>query len=169
MINLINEKKVSFDEVIKSLNKQKSDTSWAEKTNDFAINYAQHLTEVYGDVWYSGFLPLEYFLNILLPKHVHHISNENTDDILQFPEDTTVKDATNLIKSPKSIYANDCLKSIDYLKEKILETGFISNIVLVVIDGKIKHVDGLHRMIALALLFEDGYKYKPIEVFLCRG
>lgn len=167
MINLINEEKTSLEKVIENLKEQEFGTSWAEKTNPLAINYARHLGEVYGDFWYKGFLPKEYFLDILLPKHGHlKVENDNTD-LLLFPDGTSVKDAVNYFNNPNSEYPDDCLEHIKHLKEEIKIHGFTSSLVLVVINGALKHVDGLHRMLALSLLIqEEGYEYKPLHVFL---
>ncbi len=162
-MNLIDEKKASVEEVTNSLLAQKFGTNWAEKTNQFAIDYVIHLAEVYGDCWYQGFLPEEFFLDILLPSHPHSLVKEN----LFFPIDTPVKDAFMLLNKFDTDYARDCKELINYLKEEIRQKEFNLSVVLVVINGTLKHVDGLHRMIALSLLLKEGYKYKPIPVFLC--
>ncbi len=166
-VNLIDESKTSLEEVVNSLLEQKSGTQWAEKTNQFAIDYARKLGDVYGDVWYKGFLPEEFFLKILLPEHGH--GEENKTHILLFPDDTSVLDAKYSYKNHHPQYTEECLELVQYLKEEIRIKGFITSIALVIINGKLKHVDGLHRMIALALLLEEGYQYKPIPVFLCDG
>lgn len=164
-VNLMNETKASIEEVVSSLLDQKSGTKWAEKTNQFAIDYARHLGEVYGDVWYRGLLPEEFFFNILLPKHGHSMTEK--DDEVFFPLDTYIKDAMAYLKKIDPERTKECLQLINSLKKEIKENGFTSSIALVVISGKLKHVDGLHRMIALSLLLEEGYQYKPIPVFLC--
>lgn len=162
-MNLINEQSSSLEEVTNNLLAQKFGTSWAEKTNQFAINYAIYLGEVYGDSWYKGFLSEEFFLDILLPSHNHTLIKDNPF----FPIDTPIKDAYSLIEKFNTESARECKELINYLKEEIRQNGFTSDIVLVVIDGAIKHVDGLHRMIAYSLLLKEGYPYKPIPVFLC--
>jgi len=162
-INLIDETKVNLQEVVQSLLSQKSGTEWAEKTNHLSINYVKHLGEVYGDSWYKGFLPQEFFLDILLPKHGH---SEESDEAAFFHLDTTVKGAREYFKNPPE-EAKECLDLINYLKQEIKKDGFKTSIVLAVINEKLKHVDGLHRMIALAFLLEEGLKYKPVPVFLC--
>jgi len=164
-ITLLDETKSSLEEVVNSLVDQKSGTVWAEKTNQFAIDYAKKLTEVYGDVWYKGFLPEELFLNIVLPKHGHSMTEK--DDEVFFPLDTYVKDAMKYLQKIDPERTKECLELIHSLKKEIKENGFTSSIALAVINGKLKHVDGLHRMIALSLLLEEGYQYKPIPVFLC--
>jgi len=45
--------------------------------------------------------------------------------------------------------------------------GFTVPIILIVINNTLKHVDGLHRLIALGLLLQEGYEYVPIPVYLC--
>ena len=159
------EEKVSVDQVNQNLLGLEFGTAWAEKTNGFAIKYIEHLTEVYGDSWYKGFLPEESFWNILLPKHGH--SMEEKDDMVFFPIDTPLKDAVKKIKEIDSMRTKECLNNINYLKEEIKRDGFTSNIVLVVINNTLKHVDGLHRLIAYAMLLEEGQQYKSIPVFLC--
>ncbi len=162
-MNLINQKKSSIDAVVSNLTAQKSGTKWSEQTNQFAINYVLHLGEVYGDVWYSGLLPEEVFLDILLPSHPHSMTKEN----LFFPIDTPVRDAFDLMQKFDTENARECKELVNYLKEDIKKNGFTFNIVLAVINGTLKHVDGLHRMIALSVLLKEGYPYKPIPVFLC--
>lgn len=105
----------------------------------------------------------EFFLDILLPSHNHTLIKDNPF----FPIDTPIKDAYSLIEKFNTESARECKELINYLKEEIRQNGFTSDIVLVVIDGAIKHVDGLHRMIAYSLLLKEGYPYKPIPVFLC--
>lgn len=162
-IDLINETKSSLDEVVNSLTDQKFGTKWAEKTNIWAADYARKLGEVYGDVWYKGSLPEEFFLNIKLPEHRHEDQN-----LIFFPLDTSLSDAREWYKN-QNAKDNTCLDLINYLKEEIRQKGFTSSVVLAVINGELKHVDGLHRMIALASLLEEGFVYKPISVFLCNS
>ena len=164
-IDLINEIKISLEEVMNSLLDQKFGTKWAEKTSEKTLAYARRLGDVYGDAWYKGFLPEEFFLQILLPKHGHYTENKN--NILSFIEDTAVHEARDLFNQSKEKYNKDCIELVIYLKEEIRKNGFKTNISLVIIKGKLKHVDGLHRMIALSLLLKEGYKYEPIPVFLC--
>lgn len=162
---LVKEAKSSTEEVVASLIEQKSGTLWAEKTNQLAINYVKHLTSVYGDVWYKGFLPEKFFLNILLPKHGH--SEKELDDMVFFPIDTPIKDAYAYFKKIDTPLSQECLELINNLKKDIEQNGFTSRVVLAVINGSLKHVDGLHRLIALSMLLEEGYEYRPIPVFLC--
>jgi hypothetical protein len=164
-MNLIDEEKVSLEEVTNNLLAQKFGTSWAERTNQFAIDYAIHLGQVYGDSWYKGFLPEEFFWDIMLPKHGH--SEKEKDGTVFFPIDTPIKDIHKYFENTEPERTKECLELIHYLKEEIKQKGFTSNIVLVVINGTLKHVDGLHRMIAISLLLKEGYPYKPIPVFLC--
>ncbi|NVN96563.1 MAG: hypothetical protein HXX18_14935 [Bacteroidetes bacterium] len=165
IFTLIDEQKASLEEVVNNLLAQKFGTQWAEKTNQLAINYAIHLGSVYGENWYKGYLPEKLFSNILLPKHGH--SDKEEDDKVFFKLDTPVKEAMNHLKEIDSERTKECLELINYLKKEIKEKGFNSNIVLVVINGTLKHVDGLHRMIALSSLIAEGYQYKPIPVLLC--
>lgn len=164
---LINEEKVSFEDVEKSLLDQKSGSVWAEKTSPLAINYAKHLNEVFGDNWYKGFIRKEDLLKVMLPKHGHlKVEGDNTEMLL-FPQDTPVLNSKDYYKNPKEGYPKDCLDHIASLKEDLRKNGFIFPLVLVVINGELKHVDGLHRMVALSLLLDEGYEYKPISVFVC--
>jgi hypothetical protein len=164
-VSLIKESKTSIEEVVLSLTEQKLGTKWAEKTNQFAVNYVRHLGEVYGDVWYKGNLPKEFFFQILLPKHGH--SGGERDDQAFFPLDTSIEDALVYYKDLDTNAKKECWECIQYLKEEIRQKGFTSNVVLVVINGKLKHVDGLHRMLALAILIKEGYPYPVLPVFLC--
>ncbi len=162
--NLIGQERVSVGEVVNELLTQKAGTTWAEKTNQFAINYVRDLTKAYGDSWFKGKLPEDIFNGILLPKHEHKIEQDSS---FIFPLDTPVGKALDYYKNTNSLYAKECLEAIKYLKEEIRKNGFTSPIVLVVIGGTIKHVDGLHRMLALKMLLEEGFEYKPIQVYLC--
>jgi hypothetical protein len=164
-VALLEEQKSNMEEIVSSLLQQKSGTQWAEKTNQLAIDYAKHLGEVYGDNWYKGFLSQDSFYNILLPKHGH--SEKELDGMVFFPLDTSVKDAVRYFQESAPERSRECLKLINYLKEEIRKDGFTSSIVVAVINGTLKHVDGLHRIIALAFLLNEGYEYKPIPVFLC--
>ena len=164
-VNLIDQEKVSIKEVVDSLLLQKSGTKWSEKTSDWAVDYTKHLGEVYGDVWYKGYLPEEYIINILLPKHGH--SEKELDSAIIFPLDTSVKEALVCLLNSEKEQTKECLSLVDFLKEKIVKEGFNSSIILAVINGTLKHVDGLHRLIAIYSLINDGYKYQPIQVFLC--
>lgn len=166
-MTLLDEKKVPLQVVIESLLEQKLGTSWSEKTNQFAVNYATHLGEVYGDSWYEGFLPEELFWNIRLPKHAHLTKEKK--GVVFLPLDTPVKDVSLYFKKADAKDTKECLELIFFLKEEIKQKGFTSSIVLVVIDGILKHVDGLHRMIAMSVLVQEGYPYKPIPVFLCNS
>jgi len=160
--NLINEQKSSLEEVVTHLDQQKAGTAWATKTNDLATNYAKHLGEVYGDSWYKGLLPKELFLEIVLPNHGHY------EDKHLFPDNTPVSEVLAYYRNAPLDYTKDCLDLIQYLKQEILSNGFTSTLVLVVIDNKLKHVDGFHRLVALSLLLNEGYEYQPIPAFLCR-
>lgn len=160
--NLIDEQKSSLEKVVAHLDQQKSGTAWAIKTNDLATNYAKHLGEVYGDSWYKGLLPKELFDEIVLPNHGHY------EDKHLFPDNTSVLDVPAYYKNAPTDYTKDCLGLIEHLKQEIKSNGFTSTVVLVVIDNKLKHVDGFHRLVALSLLLDEGYEYQPIQVFLCR-
>jgi hypothetical protein len=163
--SLILEDKSSLEEVVTHLTEQKLGTAWAEKSNGWAIDYIKHLGEVYGDSWYTGFLPKNLFMEILVPKHNH--SEHPEDGNLLFPDDTPILKTCEYYKHPTPGYSQDCLELISYLRNEIHKQGFNTNVVLAVINGTLKHVDGLHRMIALSLLLEEVYEYKPIPVFLC--
>lgn len=165
---LIAEKKIIASDVIFSLLNRSESSNWAKRTNHFAVNYIKNLTEIYGESWYSGLLPKEYFFSILLQKH-GHIENEVDNNILLFPSDTSVSDAIVYYKNPHPTYPINCLTLINNLKENIKINGFTSDIILVVIDGKLKHVDGLHRIIALGILLEEGYEYTPVSTFICKA
>jgi hypothetical protein len=164
---LINQEKSSLEEVVQSLIEQKSGTEWATKTNELAINYIRHLSEVYGNNWSKGLLTQESFSQILLPKHEHMIDIQ--PDLFIFPLDTPITKAIDHYKNNDSIYAKECLEAIHHLKDKIKKDGFTSPIVLAVINDTLKHVDGLHRLLALHLAIQEGYEYKPTPTFICNN
>lgn len=157
--------RASLAEVVESLMAQKSGTDWAAQTNKYAINYAKELGAVYGDAWYTGLLPQELFNRILLPQHEHMIHIQKNNFI--FPLDTPITSALSFYEQPATIYAEECMTLVQSLKDSIQKNGFTTSITLAVINGTLKHVDGLHRMLALTSLLEEGYEYKPIPVYLC--
>jgi hypothetical protein len=163
---LISEEKSSLETVIKSIEDQTNSTPWAQQTNKFAADYARHLGDVYGDVWYRGLLPKELLEQILLPAHSHYIEGKHA---VVFPLDTPLPKALEFYKNNNDEYAQKCWEAIEYLKGEILKNGFTTSIVLVVINGTLKHVDGLHRLLALYSLLEEGYEYKPIPTFICNS
>ena len=167
---LINQQKATLEEVLKNLEEQKLGTDWAKETNVWAADYAKKLGQTYGDNWYKGLLPKELLREILLPQHSHEHDFEGSGDKDPniFPLDTPLAKAGQILKS-HSYYYKNCLDLIEYLKEQIKKNSFNTSLVLAVIGGKLKHVDGLHRMIALSELIDDGYEYKPVPVYLCHN
>ncbi|HEV7702274.1 MAG TPA: hypothetical protein VGO63_02430 [Candidatus Paceibacterota bacterium] len=164
-IKLIDEERASIEEIVNTLLGQKNGSVWAKKTNQDAINYAKHLGEVYGDNWYKGFLPKEFLFDILLPEHGHEKREE--DGTVFFPLDTPPVSALELLKNLSGEQTRECRELVNYLKQEIKKDGFTSSIVLAVINDTLKHVDGLHRILALASLLQEEYEYKPVPVFLC--
>jgi hypothetical protein len=164
---LIQQEKTTIEEVLKDLTHLTPDTMWAGKTNHLAANYVRHLSEVYGDTWYRGFLPKELFLDILLPEHTHSIDTDVVDTI--FPLDTPIIKALDFYVSSEPHNGNECMQAIHDLKEKIVKDGFTSTLTLAVINDSLKHVDGLHRALALLLAMNEGFVYKPIPVYLCNA
>lgn len=164
---LIQQESATVDEVLKDLKLQTPGTTWAGKTNGFAADYVRHLDEVYKGNWSKGFLPKEMLFEVLLPKHKHYI--EAGDGPVIFPLDTQITEALAFYKNDTSTDARECMKAILALKESIMKEGFSSTIVLAVINDTLKHVDGLHRVLALGLAIEEGYEYKPIPVYLCNA
>ena len=163
---LESQEKVKFKEVAQDLSSHLGNTPWSDKTNHLAIEYAESLNETYGDNWVKGKLPKELFDQIHLPFHNHTMHREA---IALFEDDTTLDDVSSLFKDRDKGYSADCVDAILKLKNDIKINGFTSNLFLVVIGDKLKHVDGLHRMTALALLLDEGFEYPEISVFLCNN
>lgn len=163
-LSLINEKKVSIKDVIASLLKHKDDTEWSLKTTHFAIDHIKEFESEYNDRCVRGLLSREYFLNILLPFHGH--MEDFATGILLFPDNVSVKETMEYCKKPDPKYTKNCSDYILLLKDQIKNDGFTSEITIELVGGKLRHVDGLHRMIALGLLLEDGYEYKPVPVYI---
>jgi len=162
---LLEQQKSTVEEVLKELDLETPGTPWASKTNVLAANYVRHLTEVYKDNWSKGLLPKELFFEILLPKHQHSLEDEGSI----FPLDTPISKVLDFYKDSDSKYAKECMDAIVHLKEKILKEGFTTTIILAVINDTLKHVDGLHRTLALVLAMQEGYEYTPIPVYLCNA
>lgn len=163
--HLFHQEKSTMEEVLKELDLETPDTPWARKTNILAADYARHLTEVYKNNWSKGLLPKELFYEILLSKHQHSFE----DDGCIFPLDTPITHVLDFYKDNDSKYAKECMDAIVSLKEKILKEGFTTTIILAVINDILKHVDGLHRIVALVLAMQEGYEYTPIPVYLCKA
>lgn len=164
-VGLLGAEAISTDAVIAALHEQKRGTDWAGKTNVYAENRVRELSKKYGEVWLKGLLPRELFMTIVVPKHAHTLE-EPTAPII-FPEHTHVGETVKYYHHSHSDAAAECLELVCELKEKIISNGFTSTITLVFEKEELHHVDGLHRMIALAHLLEEGYEYSPIPVFLC--
>lgn len=164
-IELTNEKKISINKVVSDLKDQKKGTAWATTSNGWSIDYVKHLGKVYGDTWYRGELSRGQIKNILLPQHGHDPFNEN--ELVLIALDTPFFEVASLYKNRPEGYSQDCVDNIEYLKKEIEKNGFTSTITLAVINNTLKHVDGLHRLVALALLEEEGFEYESIPVFLC--
>jgi len=164
---LLGAEAIATDAVIAALHEQKRGTDWAGKTNVYAENRVRELTGTYGEVWLKGLLPRELFMTIVVPKHSHTLE-EPTAPVI-FPEGTHVGETIRHYHYSNSEAAAECLMLVRELKEKIIRNGFTSTITLVFEKGELRHVDGLHRMIALAHLLEEGFEYKPIPVFLCES
>jgi len=165
-MNLLDIQKVISTKVVESVNGHQDDkTQWLDKTNKVTEDYINHLTATYGESWYEGFLPFELINQILLPKHTLH-NSEIDDGVEIFPLDTPLPEA---IMKYKDLEYQDtlCQNNVRSLKEKIMTHGFTVPIILIVINNTLKHVDGLHRLIALGLLLQEGYEYVPIPVYLC--
>jgi len=165
-ISLIDERISSVEDVLLSLNEHKKDTEWSIKTTDFAINHIKKFEQKYNKNCAKGFLPKKYFFDILLPSH-GHLKDWETG-ILLFPYNVSVEKALEYHKISNPLYTKDCLEMIDYFKDQIKNKGFTSRVIVEIIDNELRHIDGLHRMIALGLLLKEGYEYKPIPVYLLK-
>jgi hypothetical protein len=159
-MKLINEERSSLEEVIQTLEKQKSGSSWAEATNHWSVAYAQTLNGHNGDAWYKGLLSESDFQSIQMPAHGHGQGDE-----IFFKLGTTANKAKEYFKDVRSPVGQECFNLILSLKEKIKKEGFTSTIALAVQNGIPGHLDGVHRILALSMLLDEGVEYKPIPVF----
>ena len=158
--------RVTSAQVREVLGREAEDYGWSKKTHDLMMAYVGKLTEVYGESWYVGVLSRDQFFSILLPEHRHNFEEKKGYPV-SFPLDTSLADAVTLYKECPERFAKECYEHIAQLKEKIHAEGFKTTVALVVIDGLLKHVDGLHRLIALGSLLDEGVAYEPIGVFVC--
>jgi hypothetical protein len=160
---LINEKKSSTKEVLRYLADHKYDTEWSTLTTHFAVDYINRFEDKYSSC-VRGFLQKDLFLDILLPYHGH--MEDFVTGIVLFPEDTSVKIALDYYKTPNPCYSKECLNHILFLKDKIKKDGFTSEVIVELVDGRLKHINGLYRMVALGLLLEEDDKHTSIPVYL---
>lgn len=162
-LSLIKEEASSVKDVLASLAEHKNDTEWSTRTTHFAISHIKEFEKEYDDYCVKGFLSKKFFLDILLPSHGH--MEDLRTGILLFPENVSVKEALEYYKTQDQRYTKDCSRCILLLKDQIRNNGFTSRITIELVDGKLRHVDGLHRMVALSLLLEEGYN-DPIPVYV---
>lgn len=167
-IELIEKRKISLTEIIDEINTGSSGTVWADTSKNWTIDYIKHLFEVYGDNWFFGYLPKKYLTQILLPRHGNHTDTGEHTEIL-FELDTPLEQASSAYKKRHNGYDKKCVDNVEFLKTEIKNNGFNSTITLAIINDTLKHADGLHRLLALQLLLEEGFEYKPIPVFLCQS
>ena len=166
MLTLIKEESIDIKTILEKVENDSKGTKWSETSKKWTKDYIKHLHEVYGDNWYFGYLKESDFKKILLPRHGSHSDSGHHEKVL-FELDTNIIDAGDIFLK-NTDYDILCSENIKYLVEQISSQGFISNITLAVINGSLKHVDGLHRLIAYQILLKDGLKYEPIPVYLCR-
>ena len=162
---LIHNEETSVKDVLASLVEHENDTDWSAKTTHFAISHIKEFEKKYYDC-VRGFLPKELFLDTILPFHGHMKDFET--GILLFPDNISVKNALEYCKKPNLKYTKECADMILFLKDQIKNNRFTSEVTIESVDGKLRHIDGLHRMIALGLLLEEGYEYKPIPVYVLK-
>lgn len=167
-IKLISEKKISKEKVVGFLEEQKSGTEWAKITNDWARDRLKYFNEINNNNWVRGFLPEEFFGNILLPMHEHKNENNEGDAPFIIIENTLTSQLLDVCRGHLDQKNSECLQNINYLKEKIRENGFVEDIILGIKDGGLYHIDGLHRIISMTLLLNEGLPYEPIPVCLSR-
>lgn len=160
---LLNQEQVDKEYVIAELHKQKSGTEWATKTNDWAIAQIEKVAE---GVWVKGLLPEEYFLKIILRKHRHTTDKTSQDIFLLENEDISISEARDIFEQASRYHHPECIEHVEYLKGEIREKGFTSSVVLNEEGGELKHLDGLHRLLALSLLLKEGYNYQPVPVLI---
>lgn len=153
----------SLEEVIHHLEIHKNETDWAKLTSEIAVDNARRADHINHGRWYTGLLPKELFSQIILPRHEHTWDIGN--DFI-FPDNTTVAQALHYYKNNDTEPMRACMKAIDDLKRKIKLEGFTTTIVLAILDNKLIHLDGLHRLLAMQALLDEGQTYIPIPVFL---
>lgn len=153
---LIDETKIKITEIVDELLRQRLGTRWAHETNEWAIDYIKKLTNQNGNHWYKGLLSKEQLMKVHLPFHKH--------DVSCFTIGINVEQAKECYKTlPET---DSCLRQVNHMKTEIRENGFKSVITLEIAEGEMNHIDGLHRMLAVALLIDEGFDYQPIPVFL---
>jgi len=162
-LSLISMEESSTKDVLGSLAKHENDTEWSKKTTHFAISYLKKFESEYKIVS-KGFLSKELLFDIILPSHGH--MEDLATGIILFPENVTLKEALEYYKKPNPKYTKDCSDWVLFLKDQIKQSGFTSAIIIESVDGKIRHIDGLHRMMALGLLLGEDYQYEPIPAYL---
>src|SRR3989338_385246 len=164
-IKLLNERVISLKDVLDILEKQKSGTEWAKKTNTWATDLAREFDRINGGVWLRGLLSEESFWQIILPEHNH------MKKVAPFliPDGTVVAEALSFYSGRKNTTDSECVNLIEYLEEQIRKNGFTDDIVLGVKNEKLYHIDGLHRSIAFASLINDGMPFNAIPVCLANG
>lgn len=153
------EKVIPVDEIIDVVNNNLT-TEWSKLTKHFLLDYLK------SNKFYclKTKLKTSFLKNVLLPKH-GHLKDYETGIIL-FPNNITVKEAIYAYKNPPLNYTSECQDLILFFKKEIKENGFTKEIILEKKENKLVHVDGLHRMIALSLLIEEGFECKNIPIFL---
>lgn len=166
MFHLINQQPSSCEEAVRLLKNDSSPTEWSRITSAWAVSLVEKFTQEFGDRWSKGSLPEDFFFDILLPEHAHCFAK--TEDVqTTFGDNTSLLEAVRLFVEHPDQFFLECVDHITHLQEKIRTHGFTSAVHLVIVDGKLKHVDGLHRLIALGSLVKSGYRYEPIPVLVC--
>ena len=170
MYHIAQAEDVSFEDIIDFLKKKQHSTAWASATIGFAVHDTTELNRHSDARWQHGLLSREDFESILLPEHKHSIGNLDVPSI--FPLRASIEQALSALEANStgqtniSERAQECMQGIVALKEAIVRDGFTTEIILTVSGGQLLHVDGLHRILALALALKEGYTYAPIPVFL---
>jgi hypothetical protein len=150
---------ISIEEIIDTINKNLT-TEWSKKTRPYLLNYLRS----YKFYCLRTKLKTSLLKDVLLPKH-GHLKDYETGIIL-FPNNVTVEEAVCAYKNPPQDYTEECSDLILFFKEQIKTNGFIKEIIIEKSGNKLFHVDGLHRMIALSILIEEGFNCESIPIFL---
>lgn len=150
---------ISIEEIIDTVDSNLT-TEWSKLTKDYLFKYLRsHKFNCLRTQLKTSFLK-----DVLLTKH-GHLKDYETGIIL-FPNNVTLREAVDSYKNPPPNYTNECQDLILSFKKQIKEKGFTKEIILERKEDKLVHVDGLHRMIALFLLMEEGFECKNIPIFL---
>ncbi len=155
---------IQSEDVIAYLTDTMNDTAWAGRTNVYALYSVSHISKIPDSYWKKVSLSQDEFFSILLQPHSHAVDADSAE--LIFPGNIPLSSVLDFYTNTNSLAAQKCMEEIQGLKKSILEHGFTSTIVLSEDEGQLRHLDGLHRVLALVLAMKEGYEYVPISAFV---